>query len=171
MNNRTLKDKAASNLYCQICSRKLIFEKIFQFCGSTPFRLNILAQNSNILDLFTKNGTFKNNGKASCVARFVLLLESLFLKILQNLDINYGLTFHSAIELMNTVRLLLVLSSPLLPVELDYPQFLRPKLSTPDLYEIQSDLYYSHLHYPRTSFIRGFWDQNLVRPSTANNRV
>ena len=30
--------------------------------------------------------------------------------------------------------------------------------------------YYSHLYYPRTSFIRGFWDQNLVRPSTADNR-
>ena len=31
---------------------------------------------------------------------------------------------------------------------------LRPKLSTPNLYEIQLDLY-----YPRTSFICGFWDQ------------
>ena len=39
----------------------------------------------------------KNNGKASCVARFVL--ERWFLKILQNLNINYAFTFHSAIEL------------------------------------------------------------------------
>ena len=31
-------------------------------------------------------------------------------------------------------------------------------------------LYYSHLYYPRTSFIRGFRHQNLVRPSTADNR-
>ena len=68
----------------------------------------------------------------------------------------YGFTFHSAKEQMNTVRPLLVLSSHLLSAELDYPQFLRLKLSTPDLYEIQSDLYYSHLHYPWTSFIRGF---------------
>ena len=30
MNNRTLKNKAASNLHCHICSRMLIFLKIFQ---------------------------------------------------------------------------------------------------------------------------------------------
>ena len=30
---------------------------------------------------------------------------------------------------------------------------------------IQSDLYYPRLCYPRTSFIRGFWRQNLVRPT------
>ena len=37
---------------------------------------------------------------------------------------------------------------------------------------MQSDLYYSPLYYPWTSFIRGFtfWNQNLVRPSTADNR-
>ena len=35
---------------------------------------------------------------------------------------------------------------PLLYTEFDYPRFLRPKLSTPKLYEIQSDLYYSHLY-------------------------
>ena len=39
------------------------------------------------------------NHKASCVARFVL--ENWFLEILQNLDINYAFTFHSAIELVN----------------------------------------------------------------------
>ena len=38
---------------------------------------------------------------------------------------------------------------PLLSAELDYPRFLRLKLSTPNLYEIQSDLYYSHLYYPQ----------------------
>ena len=37
---------------------------------------------------------------------------------------------------------------PLLSAELDYARFLRPKLSTPNLYEIQSDLYYSDLVYP-----------------------
>ena len=63
----------------------------------------------------------------------------------------------------NTVR-------PLLFAELDYPRFLRTKLSTPNLYEIQSYLYYSLLYYPWTSLIHGFWDQNLVRPSTADNR-
>ena len=36
---------------------------------------------------------------------------------------------------------------------------------------MQSDLYYSHLRYPLTSFICGFWDQNLVRKSTADNRI
>ena len=46
-----------------------------------------------------------------------------------------------------TVRPLL--SAPLLSAELDYPRFLRPNPSTPNLYEIQSDLYYSHLYYPR----------------------
>ena len=56
MNNRTLKNKFATNMHCQICSRKLIFLKTFQN--------------------FIYNGTFKNNGKASYVARFVLLLES-----------------------------------------------------------------------------------------------
>ena len=40
---------------------------------------------------------------------------------------------------------------PLLSVELDYPRYLRPKFSTPNFYEVQSDLY-----YPRTSDIRGF---------------
>ena len=30
---------------------------------------------------------------------------------------------------------------------------------------VQSDLY-----YPRNSIIRSFWGQNLVRPSTADNR-
>ena len=30
MNNRTLKNKAASNLHCQICSRKLIFKRKIQ---------------------------------------------------------------------------------------------------------------------------------------------
>ena len=42
-------------------------------------------------------GQLKNNGKASYVARFVL--ESWFLKILQNFNVNYAFTFHSAIEL------------------------------------------------------------------------
>ena len=51
-----------------------------------------------------------------------------------------------------------------------YLRFLRPKFSTTNLCEVQSDVYYSHLYYPWTSFIRGFWDQNLVRPSTADNR-
>ena len=74
----------------------------------------------------------------------------------------------SLIESRSTVRPLL--SAPLLSAELDYPQFLRTNFSTPNFYEIQSDLYDSHLYYPRTSFIRGFWDQNLVRPSTADNR-
>ena len=37
--------------------------------------------------------------KAFCVARFVL--EIIFLETLQHLNINYTLTFHSAIELMN----------------------------------------------------------------------
>ena len=48
--------------------------------------------------------------------------------------------------------------------DLYYPRFLRPSFSTPNLYEIQSD------SIIRTSFIRGFWDQNLVRPSTVDNR-
>ena len=38
---------------------------------------------------------------------------------------------------------------PLLSAELDYPRFLRSNLSTPNLYDIQSDLHYSHLYYPR----------------------
>ena len=71
--------------------------------------------------------------------------------------------------------------------DLYYPRFLRPNPSTPNLNEIQSDLYYprflrpnpstpnlneiqSDLYYPRTSFIRGFWGQIQVRPSTADNR-
>ena len=54
--------------------------------------------------------------------------------------------------------------------DLYYPRFLRSSLSTPNLCKIQSDLHYSHLYYPRNSIIRGFWDQNLVRPSTADNR-
>ena len=70
--------------------------------------------------------------------------------------------------LMNV--LLLVFQSDLYYPRLCYPRFLRPKLSMPNLYEIQSNLYYSHLYYPQTSFIRGSWDQNLVRPSTADNR-
>ena len=78
-----------------------------------------------------------------------------------------AVTFAAAIYFY-TVRPLL--SAPLLSAELDYPWFLRPKLNTPNLYEIQSVLYYSHLYYPRTPFIRSFWDQNLVRPSTADNR-
>ena len=45
---------------------------------------------------------------------------------------------------------------PLLSADLVYPQFLRPKLSTPDLYELQSNLYCSYRYYPRTSFVRGF---------------
>ena len=34
---------------------------------------------------------------------------------------------------------------PLSSAELDYPRFLRPNPITPNLYEIQSDLYNSHL--------------------------
>ena len=30
---------------------------------------------------------------------------------------------------------------------------------------VQSDLYYLRLYYPRNSIIRGFWGQNLVRPT------
>ena len=63
-----------------------------------------------------------------------------------------------------------LLSAPLLSAELDYQRFLRPNIRTSNLYEIQSDLYDSRLYYPRTSFTRGFLDQNLVRPSTAGNR-
>ena len=44
----------------------------------------------------------------------------------------------------------------MLQSDLCYPRFLRPNLSMPNLYELQSDLYDSHLYYPRTSFIRGF---------------
>ena len=46
-----------------------------------------------------------------------------------------------------TVRPLL--SAPLLSADVVYPRFLRSKLSTLNLYEIQSNLYYSHLYYPR----------------------
>ena len=59
---------------------------------------------------------------------------------------------------------------PLLSAELDYARFLRPKFGTPNLYEVQWDLHYPHLYYPRTSVIRGFWDQKLVRPSTVDSR-
>ena len=38
---------------------------------------------------------------------------------------------------------------PLLSAELDYPRFLRPNLSTPNLYELPSDLHDSHLYYAR----------------------
>ena len=66
----------------------------------------------------------------------------------------------------NTVRPLL--SAPLLVLcaELDYPRFLRPNLSTPNLYEIRSDLYDSHLYYPQ--FLRS--QCSSVRLSTADNR-
>ena len=43
--------------------------------------------------------------------------------------------------------------------DLYYLQFLRP-----NLYEVQLDIYYLHLYYLR------FWDQNLVHPSTVDNR-
>ena len=48
---------------------------------------------------------------------------------------------------------------------------LRPKFSTLNLYELQVDLYYLKVHhyYPRTSIIRDFEAQNLVRSSTADN--
>ena len=77
MNNGTLNNKAAINLHCQICSRRLIFfsKKFPKVSGSAPFRLNILAQSSNISDVFyiiINIGSFKNNGKTSCVAIFVL---------------------------------------------------------------------------------------------------
>ena len=79
----------------------------------------------------------------------------------------------SFIVLSTTVRPLLsvpLLSVPPLSADLVYPRFLRPKLSTPNLYELQSNLYYLHVYYPLTSFIRSFWDQSLVRSSTADNR-
>ena len=57
--------------------------------------------------------------------------------------------FKTFITVNNTVR-------PLLSAELDYPRFLTPNLSTPNLYEIQSDLYYSRPYYPRTLFICSF---------------
>ena len=37
----------------------------------------------------------------------------------------------------------------ILQLDLYYPRFLRPNLSTPNLYEIQSDLHYLHLYYPQ----------------------
>ena len=55
MNNRILKNKTASNLHCQICSKKVIFLKnLPKICSSVPVCLNILAQNSNIVDMFYK---------------------------------------------------------------------------------------------------------------------
>ena len=36
---------------------------------------------------------------------------------------------------------------------------------------LQSDLYYPRLCYPRTSFIRGLWGQNLVRPTYIKYRL
>ena len=52
--------------------------------------------------------------------------------------------------------------------DLYYPRFLRPNLSTPILYEIQSDLHDSHLYYLRFLTPK-FSIPNLVRPSTADN--
>ena len=60
------------------------------------------------------------------------------------------------LEVLNKAHQMLGTVRPLLSADLVYPRFLRPKLSTPYLYEIQSNLHYSHLYYPRTSFIRGF---------------
>ena len=47
---------------------------------------------------------------------------------------------------------------------------MRPKLSTPNFFEVQPNLYYLRLYYPRTSIIRGFQPKSLLIPSTADNR-
>ena len=71
-----------------------------------------------------------------------LLVDAYEVSVFKNY---YGVL--SLIESRSTVRPLL--STPLLSAELDYPRFLRTNLSTPNFYEIQSDLYDLHLYYPR----------------------
>ena len=72
-NNRILKNKAASNLHCQICSKKQLFKKIFQNFADQRNSAKIYWLKVEISwTCSIDNGTFKNNGNTSCVARFVL---------------------------------------------------------------------------------------------------
>ena len=98
----------------------------------------------------------------------LILLQDLLILALCIGEVRFH--FHQGSLVISEEIYMIIVWLILLKSDLYYPQFLRTKLSTPNLYEIQSDLYYSHLYYPRTSFIRSFWDQNLVRPSTADNR-
>ena len=146
---------------CVLCFLAVVFEttitrqrKINIYCSHTiPFPSCIWFWQPfckcNLLIVLVKNqfgGVLIINIKQIFVFRinlFLLMLRSM----VQPNGYKYNAYIVYIIVYSNTVRPLL--STPLLSAELDYPQFLRPNLSTPNLYEIQSDLYNSHLYYSR----------------------